>query len=591
MYLFLTGGIPFWVNRIPGMVVRSNNEPWKKEMQRFVTDMMDLARPLLASEGGPIIIAQIENEFRWDDMEYVEWCGRLAAKMDAGIPWIMCNGESASNTINTCNGNDCARYAEEHISKYPDQPLGWTENEGWYQSWTVEPNTDHDNRPASEMAYVLMKWIARGGSYHNYYMWYGGNNFGRKSAGSCITTMYADGVNLHSDGLPNEPKKTHLKRLHQILGLMNPLLMLCSIPEKQFIEVWNPKTKQFVKSVNQFVFPYETVSMYGSLYFIENNDTEYALVRYKNKEYGLPGESSILLDSVGGTQYNSSDVETAGIPMKRVVTPTHLKNFTWGVWSDAPTYREKQPLLSDVGSIEQLNLTDDLTDFVLYTTWLGVGVRGTMNIPSGDSNAFELFLNGYHQTTSLSCNHGHVTKKDYNFNVGDFTNSTQIVALMSISLGVTTHTEPGDKDIKGIAGTATLNNQTLNGWDIQVGLKGEQLKVYTKKGSENVTWDTREYLLTYRPMTWYRAKIDGIRVPHGQALMLDMEGMNRGFMYINGFNLGRYWLIKSDSGDYVQRYYYVPPSLLNPTSNLLVILEEEGATHPEYVRLVLVSME
>jgi hypothetical protein len=42
-------------------------------------------------------------------------------------------GYSAPQTINTCNGNDCAAsYAPSHAQQYPNQPLAWTENEGWF---------------------------------------------------------------------------------------------------------------------------------------------------------------------------------------------------------------------------------------------------------------------------------------------------------------------------------------------------------------------------------------------------------------------------------------------------------------------------
>lgn len=102
-------------------------------MARFVTDMVKLATPYLAGNGGPIIMAQIENEFRFTDPAYVQWCGSLVAGLDLGIPWLMCNGQSANNTINTCNGNDCTAYAYAHARAFPGQPLAWTENEGWFQ--------------------------------------------------------------------------------------------------------------------------------------------------------------------------------------------------------------------------------------------------------------------------------------------------------------------------------------------------------------------------------------------------------------------------------------------------------------------------
>ena len=72
----------------------------------------------------------------------------------------MCNGQSANNTINVCNGGDCAAtYAPTHAQLYPEQPLGWTENEGWFQSWNIEPltNADGDNRTPQDMANVIAK--------------------------------------------------------------------------------------------------------------------------------------------------------------------------------------------------------------------------------------------------------------------------------------------------------------------------------------------------------------------------------------------------------------------------------------------------
>ena len=136
-----------------------------------------------------------------------------------------CNGESANDTINTCNGNDCySSYLPSHSTTYPGQPLGWTENEGWFQYWDPSSSQEYDanitgwaNRSPEDMAYVLATWIAGGGSHHNYYMWYGGNHVGW-TAGSSISSYYADGVNYHADGLANEPKRSHLMKLHNVLA-------------------------------------------------------------------------------------------------------------------------------------------------------------------------------------------------------------------------------------------------------------------------------------------------------------------------------------------------------------------------------------
>ncbi len=100
-------------------------------MSTWVNALAAKVEPWLAKNGGPIALIQIENEYHGGDKAYVEWCGQLAASLNFEVPTIMCNGESASGTINTYNGNDGFSYAQSHSSNYPGQPLGWTENEGW----------------------------------------------------------------------------------------------------------------------------------------------------------------------------------------------------------------------------------------------------------------------------------------------------------------------------------------------------------------------------------------------------------------------------------------------------------------------------
>ncbi len=135
------------------------------------------------------------------------------------IPFFMCNGYSANNTINSYNGNDGSKAANQHLNQFPKQPLCWTENEEWYQEWEKQPfKSSYDNRTAEDMAYVIARWFARGAAHRNYYMWYGGNNKGRHSAGQCITNMYAAGANILFDGHYNEPKKSHLQALHKTIA-------------------------------------------------------------------------------------------------------------------------------------------------------------------------------------------------------------------------------------------------------------------------------------------------------------------------------------------------------------------------------------
>jgi hypothetical protein len=96
---------------------------------------------------------------------------------------------------------------------------------------------------------------------------------------------------------------------------------------------------------------------------------------------------------------------------------------------------------------------------------------------------------------------------------------------------------------------------------------------------------------------------DAAAEPYPQlAYALDLSSMNKGVAYLNGFHLGRYWLIKGKgegcapphhgplcymhfrhSNEPTQYLYHVPTSLLKPTGNELFLFEETAAvdsTHP-----------
>ena len=93
------------------------------------------------------------------------------------VPVTMCNGETASTAINTCNGNDCTSFLEHHGQNgrvLVDQPALWTENEGGFQTWGGAPPPGKEpyfwGRPIADQTLSVMKWFARGGSHMNYYM-------------------------------------------------------------------------------------------------------------------------------------------------------------------------------------------------------------------------------------------------------------------------------------------------------------------------------------------------------------------------------------------------------------------------------------
>ncbi|KAL0455916.1 UNVERIFIED_CONTAM: Beta-galactosidase 7 [Sesamum latifolium] len=92
------GGLPVWLANMPGVEFRSGNV-FMNEMKNFTTLIGDMMKKenLLASQGGPIILAQIENEyglvsstFGERGKSYLNFTLDLAESLKLNVPWIMC---------------------------------------------------------------------------------------------------------------------------------------------------------------------------------------------------------------------------------------------------------------------------------------------------------------------------------------------------------------------------------------------------------------------------------------------------------------------------------------------------------------------
>src|SRR5450432_1987095 len=212
------GGLPAWLRDVPAIQMRTFNQPFMHEMERWVHMVIEYLDPMFVSNGGPIILLQLENEYNnisaqygVEGQRYLQWVSDLANKLDLGIPSIMCLG-AAPGSLETINSFYGHVQIDEHRSRHPDQPALWTEDwPGWYDTFGYA----HRTRSAEDCAYAVARFIAAGGTGVNYYMWHGGTNFER-SAMYLQTTSYDFDAPLNEYGLPTT-KAQHLAHLHSIL--------------------------------------------------------------------------------------------------------------------------------------------------------------------------------------------------------------------------------------------------------------------------------------------------------------------------------------------------------------------------------------
>lgn len=113
---------------------------------------------------------------------------------------------------------------------------------------------------------------------------------------------------------------------------------------------------------------------------------------------------------------------------------------------------------------------------------------------------------------------------------------------------------PKLKDEKGITEGVRLENQFLYNWEIiSLPLNNIERVKYSDK-----------YIETENTPAFYKGKfiVDEIGDTY-----LDFEGWGKGVIYINGFNIGRYWEIGP------QKRLFVPAPLLKLGKNEIVVFE------------------
>ncbi|KAK9735545.1 hypothetical protein RND81_04G211700 [Saponaria officinalis] len=565
------GGLPFWLHDIPGISYRTDNEPFKMYMQNFTTKIVNMMKSenLYASQGGPIILSQIENEYQNVEAafgnkgrSYVQWAAKMAVAQQTGVPWIMCKQTDAPDpVINTCNGMKCGETFTGPNS--PNKPSMWTENwTSFYQVFGGHPYI----RSAEDIAFHTSLFIAKNGSFVNYYMYHGGTNFGRTSAAYMITGYY-DQAPLDEYGLLRQPKWGHLLDMHMAIKACEKTLLA---GQSSVVSLGQLQTA--------YVFQEESE---GCAAFLLNNDTRnMATVVFQNRSYQLPPKSiSILPDCVNVT-FNTATVTTES--SIRTATP----NIKLSLPENWETYHDILPTFSDASFkadalLEHMNVTKDKSDYLWYTVSFQPKpscIQPTIRVLS-HAHAAHAFVNGIYAGGA----HG-------NHDVKNFTLETPIkldsginnISILSVMVGLP---DSGAFLEKRFAGLRSVLIRCNNGeevynlsagytWGYKVGLTGEDLQIYKDENVDKVVWGGLE-TSPPQPLTWFLTSFDA---PDGDdPVVLDLSTMSKGEAWINGQSIGRYWVsLLTSRGTPSQTLYHIPRSFLKPTENLLVMLEEIG---------------
>ncbi|HNT33836.1 MAG TPA: beta-galactosidase [bacterium] len=591
------GGFPFWLRDVPDMQMRTFNTPFMLEMGRWVRFLCNHLNRMFAPNGGPIIAFQLENEYslvalHYGDsgQRYLRWTVDLAQELNLGIPLIMCCG-SAPGAIETLNGFVMHPKVQEHVKNHPGQPVLWTENwPGWYDTWGYA----HRSRSAEHVAYSVARFFAEGGAGVNYYMWHGGTNFGREAM-YLQTTSYDYTAPLDEYGLPTT-KSNHLTQLHHVLWEHADLLLEKSRVEPQLV------------GDNQWIYVYENGT--DSLAFLCNDDeNKSATISHLGQGYELPALSVILI-SKGKVLMNTARVAPVSV-VQRSVEPISDILAPFECWAEPLPTDWPEGVRAPIRSAapeEQLQFTQDETDYCWYETRLNIAPseagKGELLL-EGVADVVYVFVDGQICATTpvpLPEQRGKVDEEGFHQKFELHLNAgTHDLSLLCCAVGLI----KGDwmigyenmvNERKGLWGKARWKGRTLHEpWRIQPGLVGEHCRLFGSAGAL-VPWQPDGTPQRGKPLCWLRTRFSR---PEGLSpLTLDLVGMGKGLIWLNGHCLGRYWLTpglgdmnpskrsvieEQRVNEPTQRYYHVPSEWIQD-ENVLVLFEEVGGD-PSLIRL------
>lgn len=184
------GGLPAWLLKEPGIRLRSTDERFMTKVKKYYDALLPKILPLQISNGGPVIMIQIENEYGSYGMEKAYLRETKQLLENAGITVPLFTSDGAWNEVLDAgtlieddvfvtgnfgshskeNSAVLQAFFEKHGKKWPLMCMEYWD--GWFNRWG-EPIIKRD---AQDLANEVKDMLKVGSL--NLYMFHGGTNFG-----------------------------------------------------------------------------------------------------------------------------------------------------------------------------------------------------------------------------------------------------------------------------------------------------------------------------------------------------------------------------------------------------------------------------
>ena len=192
------GGYPYWLQNDPSLVWRSDNPAFLAACERYLNALGEQLAPHTVTNGGNIIMVQVENEYGSysNDKVYLGKMAELIKNAGFNVPLMTCDGSGQMPngyipgilpTVNGAVGDDIMRSIDRY---WPGGPYFVAEfYPAWFDVWGLPHSAVNYQRPAEQLDWMLKNDVSI-----SIYMFHGGTNF-----------HYTNGANTNNGSYEPQP--------------------------------------------------------------------------------------------------------------------------------------------------------------------------------------------------------------------------------------------------------------------------------------------------------------------------------------------------------------------------------------------------
>jgi beta-galactosidase len=343
------GGIPSYLLRYPDIKLRSLDPRFMAAAERYMTRLAEEIKPYLITNGGPILMIQIENEYGSfsNDHDYMSKLRDIWIASGIDVPTFTCDGPTVKmlegGTLpGSAVGLDSGSSQEDFdlaADINPGVPVFSSET---YPGWLTHWGEEWWARPDTAELFKEVKFLMDNKKSFNLYVVHGGTNFGFTAGANSGSKGYEPHITSYDYDAPIDEQggaTPKYKALRRLIGSY--------LPKKEKL----PRIPDSIPSIKvELVFPVRFTSVWDNLpepvtsekpLSFEECGQDHGFILYKKV---LSGGKSGLLKVSGihdyatvfmngeflGTLNRKEAVDTIKIPSGNVQNPV-LEIFVEGM--------------------------------------------------------------------------------------------------------------------------------------------------------------------------------------------------------------------------------------------------------------------